>query len=73
MIAYDDVDATFAVPVGGNYEVVFCPPGRSTKILFTAKAAQRALTSNGASEGANVSWLLPVIALVLTAGFFVFM
>ena len=31
--AYDDQDSTFITPTGGNYEVVFCPGGRSTTII----------------------------------------
>ena len=37
--AYDDQTSTFVIPAGGGFEVVFCPPGRSTNILTTNKAA----------------------------------
>jgi beta-mannosidase len=33
--AYDDQTSTFIIPQGGGFEVVFCPAGRSTKILQT--------------------------------------
>ncbi|KAI1323310.1 thaumatin family protein [Xylariaceae sp. FL0255] len=52
--AYDDADSTFAVPMGGGWEVVFCPVGRSTNILATFKGAGLStggISTNGTSEG----------------------
>lgn len=31
-IAYDDQTSTFIVPAGSNFEIIFCPGGRSTDI-----------------------------------------
>ncbi|KAI0522209.1 thaumatin family protein [Xylaria bambusicola] len=33
--AFDDQASTFIIPMGGGWEVVFCPEGRSTNILAT--------------------------------------
>ena len=33
--AFDDMTSTFVIPSGGGWEVVFCPPGRSSNIQFT--------------------------------------
>ena len=35
--AYDDQDSTFVVPKGAAFKVIFCPGGRSTNIIATAK------------------------------------
>lgn len=35
--AYDDQDSTFIVPKGGEFQVIFCPGGRSTKIIASQK------------------------------------
>jgi len=36
VVAYDDQDSTFTTKSGAAFEVVFCPPGKSTKILATS-------------------------------------
>ena len=42
--AYDDDSATFTVPTGSGFEVVFCPLGRSTTIRRTLAGAAPSLT-----------------------------
>jgi hypothetical protein len=73
--AYDDKDSTFVVPKGGNYEVVFCPPGRSTSIIANSSAQAIAkqhggLTSSANTESISPSWILACVALIFTAGVF---
>ena len=45
--AFDDQDSTFIVPSGGGFEVVFCPPGRSTTILSTLSSQLHQLAATG--------------------------
>ncbi|KAI9810080.1 MAG: hypothetical protein M1827_006691 [Pycnora praestabilis] len=45
--AYDDQDSTFTIPEGGGFEVVFCPPGRSTALLSTQTNLENQLAENG--------------------------
>ncbi|OCT49796.1 thaumatin family protein [Cladophialophora carrionii] len=45
--AYDDQTSTFIIPQGGGFEVVFCPAGRSTKILQTFGDQLRQLAQTG--------------------------
>ena len=33
--AFDDQDSTFIIPTGSGFQVMFCPPGRSSTILTT--------------------------------------
>ncbi|KAI9056020.1 hypothetical protein LZ554_000952 [Drepanopeziza brunnea f. sp. 'monogermtubi'] len=48
--AFDDQASTFIIPSGGGWEVIFCPPGRSTNILATFKAQMQALSQSGVSK-----------------------
>jgi len=69
--AYDDRDATFVVPKGGNYEIIFCPSGQSTRIIPSEKGvSQKRKTSSASADGSNISWVLAIAALLLTAGLF---
>ncbi len=45
--AFDDQDSTFIIPSGGGFEVIFCPPGRSTTILSTLANQLHQLASTG--------------------------
>ncbi|KAI9701188.1 MAG: hypothetical protein M1836_001857 [Candelina mexicana] len=45
--AFDDQDATFVIPSGGGFEVIFCPPGRSTTILSSKKDELTQLANTG--------------------------
>ena len=45
--AFDDQTSTFIIPQGGGFEVVFCPPGRSTNILAVFGDQLRQLGSSG--------------------------
>ena len=45
--AFDDQTSTFIIPSGGGFEVVFCPPGRSTTILSTLSAQLHQLEATG--------------------------
>ena len=45
--AFDDQTSTFIIPSGGGFEVVFCPPGRSTTILTTLSAQLHQLAATG--------------------------
>lgn len=71
--AYDDRDATFVVPKGGNYEIIFCPTGQSTRIIPSEKTmgqVQKRTTSSAGAESSNLSWILAIAALLFTAGVF---
>ena len=46
-IAFDDQTSTFIIPSGGGFEVIFCPPGRSTNILTTMGPQLRQLATTG--------------------------
>lgn len=46
--AYDDESSTFIIPMGGGWEVVFCPKGRSTNILATFSDELHNIASGGA-------------------------
>ncbi len=46
-VAFDDQDATFVIPSGGGFEIVFCPPGRSTTILSSKKDELTQLANTG--------------------------
>lgn len=45
--AFDDTTSTFIIPSGGGFEIIFCPPGRSTNILKTFGAQLSELASTG--------------------------
>lgn len=45
--AFDDQTSTFIVPSGGGFQVIFCPPGRSTNILATYGNELRQLAQTG--------------------------
>ncbi|KAI0534048.1 thaumatin family protein [Xylaria digitata] len=45
--AFDDQDSTFIIPMGGGWEVVFCPEGRSTNILATFSDELHGIASGG--------------------------
>lgn len=45
--AFDDQTSTFIIPSGGGFEVIFCPPGRSSTILATKSAQLHQLAQNG--------------------------
>ena len=45
--AFDDQDSTFIIPSGGGFQIIFCPPGRSTTILTTMADQIRQLKENG--------------------------
>ncbi|KAI0118339.1 thaumatin family protein [Nemania sp. FL0031] len=47
--AFDDAKSTFIIPIGGGWEIVFCPEGRSTNILATF-ADELHNIANGAKE-----------------------
>jgi len=36
VLAFDDQTSTFIIPSGAGFEVIFCPGGRSTRILETS-------------------------------------
>ncbi|TGJ78447.1 hypothetical protein E0Z10_g10318 [Xylaria hypoxylon] len=60
--AFDDQDSTFIVPLGGGWEVVFCPEGRSTNILATFSnelhgVASGAITPEILLNAMNVSFI----------------
>ncbi|KAI1181249.1 Hsp70-like protein [Nemania sp. FL0916] len=61
--AFDDKTSTFTVPIGGGWEVVFCPKGRSTNILATFSDELNYIASSGAvtqqilSNAMNVSFI----------------
>ena len=46
--AFDDQKSTFIIPMGGGWEVVMCPKGRSTNILRQLGNELFELASNGA-------------------------
>ncbi|KAI1124853.1 thaumatin family protein [Nemania abortiva] len=45
--AFDDAKSTFIVPIGGGWEVVFCPEGRSTNILATSSDDLQNIANGG--------------------------
>ena len=45
--AFDDQSSTFILPSGGGFQVMFCPPGRSSNILSTMSAQLYALAATG--------------------------
>jgi Thaumatin family len=50
--AFDDQTSTFIIPSGGGFQIIFCPPGRSTNILATLGPELRQLAQSGhVSEG----------------------
>lgn len=46
-VAFDDQTSTFIIPSGGGFEVIFCPPGRSSTILATMAAQLHQLAQTG--------------------------
>ncbi|KAL9615184.1 MAG: hypothetical protein Q9167_000390 [Letrouitia subvulpina] len=48
--AFDDQTSTFIIPSGGGFEVVFCPPGRSSNILTTLASQRLELARNGLTQ-----------------------
>lgn len=55
--AYDDHKSTFIIPTGAGFEVVLCPPGRSTDILSKQAAANEVLKQNAHPTSLNISAL----------------
>lgn len=45
--AFDDQSSTFILPSGGGFQVMFCPPGRSSNILSTMSAQLYELAATG--------------------------
>lgn len=45
--AYDDKTSTFMVPMGGGWEIVFCPKGRSTNIIATFPNEMQTIAKTG--------------------------
>lgn len=45
--AFDDQSSTFIIPSGGGFQVMFCPPGRSSNILSTLSAQLYQLAATG--------------------------
>ena len=45
--AFDDQTSTFIIPSGGGFEVVFCPPGRSSNILTVLSDQLHQLAQTG--------------------------
>lgn len=45
--AFDDQTSTFIIPSGGGFQVMFCPPGRSSNILATMSAQLYQLAATG--------------------------
>ncbi|KAI8624876.1 thaumatin family protein [Xylariaceae sp. FL1651] len=45
--AFDDQASTFIIPMGGGWEIVFCPEGRSTNILATFSDELHGIASSG--------------------------
>lgn len=46
-LAFDDQTSTFIIPSGGGFEVIFCPPGRSSTILATKSSQLHQLAQSG--------------------------
>ncbi|KAI9820508.1 MAG: hypothetical protein M1832_003699 [Thelocarpon impressellum] len=65
--AYDDQSSTFVIPSGGDFEVVFCPPGRSTNILATKAAQLLELSQTGKVDGSGVVQAQVVAAVAAVA------
>lgn len=66
--AYDDEKSTFAVQTGSSFEVVFCPGGRSTRILQTLREQGNVYTSLAVvsmPDMLSVAGALNVIAVVM--------
>jgi len=60
--AFDDATSTFSVPMGGGWEVVFCPAGRSTDILrrfasVLSELADQGVTDNVLRQASNTTLL----------------
>lgn len=60
--AFDDATSTFSVPMGGGWEVVFCPAGRSTDILrrlgsVIGEMANQGVTENVIRQASNSTLL----------------
>ena len=51
--AFDDETSTFIIPQGGGFEIVFCPPGRSTNILNVFGNQLRSLAAGAGSAGVS--------------------
>ncbi|KAI4189194.1 MAG: hypothetical protein L6R41_001637 [Letrouitia leprolyta] len=50
ILAFDDQTSTFIIPSGPGFEVVFCPPGRSSTILKSMSSQRMELARYGLSE-----------------------
>ncbi|KAL8939798.1 MAG: hypothetical protein Q9211_002585 [Gyalolechia sp. 1 TL-2023] len=48
--AFDDQTSTFIIPSGPGFEVVFCPPGRSSTILKSMSSQRMELSRYGVSQ-----------------------
>ncbi|KAL8834406.1 MAG: hypothetical protein Q9170_003774 [Blastenia crenularia] len=48
--AFDDQTSTFIIPSGPGFEVVFCPPGRSSTILKSMSSQRMELARHGLSQ-----------------------
>ena len=51
--AFDDETSTFIIPQGGGFEIVFCPPGRSTNILNVFGGQLRAIAAGGGDQAVS--------------------
>ncbi|KAL8962946.1 MAG: hypothetical protein Q9193_000721 [Seirophora villosa] len=49
-VSYDDQTSTFIIPSGPGFEVVFCPPGRSSTILRSMASQLNELSRYGLSQ-----------------------
>jgi hypothetical protein len=52
--AYDDSTSTFIIPSRGEFEIIFCPSGRSINILTTNAEAVPKLSQNGNTRRAPI-------------------
>ncbi len=58
--AFDDMTSTFIIPKGGGWEVMFCPPGRSTNIQSTFHDELQQIASSGqVSDQARLNAMNP--------------
>lgn len=50
LAAFDDQTSTFIIPSGPGFEVVFCPPGRSSTILKSMSSQRSELARYGVNQ-----------------------
>lgn len=58
--AFDDQQSTFIVPMGGGWEIVMCPKGRSTNILRQLGSELSELANAGSLSELTVKRLMNV-------------